>query len=357
MGVVVVAADDCPSPEDDAKPLVGGDGAACGANAAALEASTLRKLNRRVLAALFAVAMLCYIDRTNLAFASVSMTSDLGFNAQVYGLGSGLFFVGYSLSMVPAQLALLRLGAPRALALIVTAWGLTAMAFCTLQGERQFYLLRLLLGVAESGAFPAIWCGGLALFDGRGGVHDVVGRVGVCAAGVARASRRQHNYLTKHQHRHQHQHQISTSKHHHKNTQRFYINSWFPPSATTLAYSVVEAAVGAANCAAAPLAAALLTLDGAWGMRGWRILFFVEGMPSVLLGLFIFQALPRHVHQARFLTPPERAWLAAASAGARRGAEAAEALSARRMVGEALRNGRLWAIMAVGVMKNAAMTG
>jgi hypothetical protein len=72
-------------------------------------------------------------------------------------LGSGLFFVGYSLSMVPAQLALLRVGAPRALACIVTLWGATAMAFSTLAGETQFYVLRLLLGAFESGAFPAMW--------------------------------------------------------------------------------------------------------------------------------------------------------------------------------------------------------
>jgi len=128
-----------------------------GGTAASLEASCVRKLNRNVLTVLFAVAMMCYIDRTNLAFASVSMTADLGFNAQVYGLGSGLFFVGYSLSMVPAQLILLRIGTARALSGIVTAWGATAMAFSFLSGERQFYLLRLLLGAFESGAFPAIW--------------------------------------------------------------------------------------------------------------------------------------------------------------------------------------------------------
>jgi hypothetical protein len=85
------------------------------------------------------------------------MTSDLGFNAQVYGLGSGLFFVGYSLSMIPAQLILLRVGTPRALAFIVTAWGATAMLFSCIAGKTQFYVLRLMLGAFESGAFPAIW--------------------------------------------------------------------------------------------------------------------------------------------------------------------------------------------------------
>ncbi|GBF97443.1 MFS transporter [Raphidocelis subcapitata] len=258
------------------------------------ETTCMRKLNTRVLSLLFLVAMMCYIDRTNLAFASVSMTADLGFNAQVYGLGSGLFFVGYSLSMVPAQLALLRVGAPRALSAIVIAWGAAAMAFSALRGPGEFYLLRALLGVFESGAFPAMW---------------------------------------------------------------FYINSWYPPAHITVSYSVIEAAVGAANCLAAPLAAGLLLLDGLWGIEGWRILFFAEGVPSVALGVLLWHALPRHVHDARFLTPSERAWLSAASAGARKHAEQAEALGARRMLWDAVTNPRLWLITAAGIMKNAAING
>lgn len=98
---------------------------------------------------------------------------------KVYGLGSGLFFVGYSIAMVPAQLTLLKIGAPRALAIIVTLWGATAMAFSALSGKREFYVLRLLLGAFESGAFPAIWwvqMGGLECECCRGGS---LGRQGV----------------------------------------------------------------------------------------------------------------------------------------------------------------------------------
>jgi hypothetical protein len=77
----------------------------------------------------------------------------------------------------------------------------------------------------------------------------------------------------------------------------------------------------------------------------------------VALGLLIWQTLPRHVTDARFLLPSERAWLASASAGARKHAEQAEALGGRRMLAEALGNGRLWLIMLTGIMKNSAMTG
>ncbi|KAI8473403.1 MAG: major facilitator superfamily domain-containing protein [Monoraphidium minutum] len=264
------------------------------ADSLAMETACVRKLNRNVLSILFAVAMMCYIDRTNLAFASVNMTADLGFNPQVYGLGSGLFFLGYSVAMVPAQIVLLRIGAPRALAAIVAAWGLVAMAFSTLEGERQFYFLRLLLGAFESGAFPAMW---------------------------------------------------------------YYINSWYPSNHITLSYSVIEAAVGAANCLAAPLAAALLLTDGFMGLRGWQVLFFVEGLPSVLLGVTIWHTLPRYIHDARFLAPAERAWLAAAAAGPRKHAEQAEALGTRRLLGEALSNRRLWLIIITGMMRNAALNG
>lgn len=183
---------------------------------------------------------------------------------------------------------------------------------------------------------------------------------------------------------------------------------------------------------AAPIAAALLLMDGLWGLRGWQILFFVEvrppwwlgcltgrtliggfdwsqagcdrskprvgccrqsqsqpkacigndlailvkvdvawatttllpstplpiqGLPSVVLGLLIWHAVPRHIHDARFLTSSERLWLASMSAGARKHAEQAEALGSRRMLMEALGNSRLWVIMAVGMMKNAALNG
>jgi hypothetical protein len=72
------------------------------------------------------------------------------------GLGSGLFFVGYSLAMVPSQLLLMHVGAPRWLSCIVTAWGFTAMSFAAMSNRLQFFVLRLLLGCAESGAFPAM---------------------------------------------------------------------------------------------------------------------------------------------------------------------------------------------------------
>eukprot|EP00198_Chlamydomonas_reinhardtii_P001269 XP_001690604.1 predicted protein [Chlamydomonas reinhardtii] len=99
----------------------------------------------------------CYIDRTNLAFASLQLNRDLGFNAQVYGLGSGMFFLGYSLFMIPSNALVTKLGAPRLLGILVTTWGCVAASFTSLTSARQFYWLRFLLGAAEAGAFPGMW--------------------------------------------------------------------------------------------------------------------------------------------------------------------------------------------------------
>lgn len=78
------------------------------------------------------------------------------YQMQVYGLGSGLFFLGYALTMIPSQIALMRCGPNIWLGAIVIVWGAVATSFCALSGTRQFYILRFLLGAAESGAFPGV---------------------------------------------------------------------------------------------------------------------------------------------------------------------------------------------------------
>ena len=133
---------------EDGKPLLGADPTA---------EAALQRMNRHLLPVFLAMATLCYIDRTNLAFASLQLNKDLAFTPEVYGLGSGLFFVGYSLSMIPSQLVLMRIGAPKWLSIIVSCWGLAAMSFAFIKTKQQFYVLRMLLGVAESGAFPGMW--------------------------------------------------------------------------------------------------------------------------------------------------------------------------------------------------------
>lgn len=117
----------------------------------------LRRVSLRILPVFFLLNCLNYLDRTSLAFAALQMSSDLGLTQQQYGLGAGLFFVGYSLCQVPSQLVLRHVGAPIWLAAIVTAWGVIASCMASVRGPATFYALRLLLGAAESGSFPGCW--------------------------------------------------------------------------------------------------------------------------------------------------------------------------------------------------------
>ena len=99
---------------------------------------------------------LAYMDRVNISFASLQMNRDLHFSATAYGLGAGLFFIGYALCEVPSNLLLLRFGAKRWLARIMFTWGLIATAMMFVRTPLAFYGLRFLLGMAEAGFFPGV---------------------------------------------------------------------------------------------------------------------------------------------------------------------------------------------------------
>ncbi|PNH10102.1 putative metabolite transport protein NicT [Tetrabaena socialis] len=134
-----------------------------------------QKVGARLLPLFFTMVICCYVDRTSLAFAAIQMNADLKFPPAVYGMGSGLFFIGYSFFQIPSNLLLRHFGGPAWLAIIIAAWGATAAAFAGMTTASHFYALRLLLGLTEAGAFPGMWyC--LSLFfpgdqvrRGRGG--------------------------------------------------------------------------------------------------------------------------------------------------------------------------------------------
>lgn len=117
----------------------------------------LAKLNSHLLWKFFALTILCYLDRTNLAFAAIQLNSNLGFTEHIYGVGASIFFVGYSICQIPSNLILVRVGAPRWLSVLIVSWGIVATAFAATQGKWSFYILRLLLGATESGTFPGMW--------------------------------------------------------------------------------------------------------------------------------------------------------------------------------------------------------
>jgi MFS family permease len=189
-----------------------------------------------------------YLDRTNLSVAALTMNRQLGLSGTAYGFGAGLLFVGYVLLDAPSNLVLHRVGARVWMARIMVVWGLVAAACAAIQGETSFFVLRFLLGVAEAGFFP-----GMIL----------------------------------------------------------YLTYWFPAARRATVTGLFMIAVPLSTAVGAPLGGLLLGLDGALGLAGWRWLFLLEGLPSIVLGLLLLRLLPDRPTDARWLTAEERSWLTA----------------------------------------------
>ena len=208
--------------------------------------SAQRKASWRLLPIISIGYALAYIDRVNISFASLRMNDDLHFSATVYGLGAGLFFIGYAVCEVPSNLMLLRFGARRWLARIMMTWGVLATAMMLVQAPSEFYTLRLLLGIAEAGFFPGVV---------------------------------------------------------------YYLTLWFPSRVRARAVSRFYIALPLSTVVMGSLAGWLMGLNGRLGLSGWQWLFLVEGIPPILFGLVILGALPDGPKDAEWLRPEEKAWL------------------------------------------------
>src|SRR5580698_3459503 len=121
-----------------------------------LEASTIRRVSWRLMPFLLAAYVICYIDRVNVGFAALQMNKAVGIDPKIYGLGAGIFFIGYFILEVPSNLALARFGARTWIARIMISWGIVSAAFALIGGPISFLVLRFLLGAAEAGFFPGV---------------------------------------------------------------------------------------------------------------------------------------------------------------------------------------------------------
>ncbi len=235
----------------------------------------LRKVRRRLIPFLFLLYIVAYLDRINVSFAALQMNEDLGFSSAVYGLGAGIFFVSYVLFEVPSNLILERVGVRLWISRIMITWGIASSAMMFVQGPWSFYALRFLLGAAEAGFFPGII---------------------------------------------------------------LYLTRWFPADDRARAIALFMTATALAGVIGGPASGALLSLDGAGGLRGWLWLFLLEGLPALVLGVAVFMWLPERPSDARWLEPAERDWLVTRL----RDEETAAAASSHATFGRALRSGRLW---------------
>ena len=231
--------------------------------------SAVARVTRRLIPFLFLLYILAFLDRVNVGFAALEMNQALGFGPSVYGLGAGMFFLGYCLFEVPSNLVLYRTGARVWIARIMVTWGLAACAMMLVHAPWSFYLLRFLLGVAEAGFFPGII---------------------------------------------------------------FYLTRWYPARDRAHAYSWFLAAIPISGIVGGPLSGALLGLDGRLGLQGWQWLFLLEGIPSVVVGFLVLVLLPEQPADATWLAPDERAWLESTLAAERVDAVAEHGASLGRVL-------------------------
>jgi ACS family tartrate transporter-like MFS transporter len=212
----------------------------------ALERATIARVTRHIIPFLFTLFVANYLDRVNVSFAALQMNRALAFSGTAYGVGAGLFFLGYCLFQVPSNLMLQRVGAPRWIGALTITWGLVATSMMFVRSVTSFYWLRFLLGVVEAGFFPGM-------------IH----------------------YLTR----------------------------WFPARERAKAVARFMTAIPVAQIVGGPISGALLGLHGVAGLAGWQWLFLIEGLPSIALGFAVFAWLTDRPEDARWLPGEERDWL------------------------------------------------
>jgi ACS family tartrate transporter-like MFS transporter len=249
-------------------------------------AALRRKVAWRVLPLVFVLYIVAYLDRANVGFAKLRMASDLKFSEQIFGLGIGIFFIRYLILEIPGALLVERWSARKWFARIFISWGFLSALTALVRTPMQFYVARFLLGVAEAGFFPGL----------------IV-----------------------------------------------YFTHWFASRDRARALSGLFLAVPFSLALGAPVSA--LLLDVHWlGLAGWKWLFILEGLPAVVLGVLTLFLLTDRPHQAKWLSPEERAYLEGVLAAEARAKEA----EGRLTIWQALRQPNVW-LLASGIF--AANTG
>ena len=197
--------------------------------------------------------MLCYVvaylDRVNVGFAKLQMSSELGLSEAAYGVGAGIFFIGYFLFEVPSNVIMNRVGARMLIARIMVTWGIISAAFMFTSSETVFYVLRFLLGVAEAGFFPGII---------------------------------------------------------------LYLTAWYPADRRARIITTFMSAIPISAIFGNPLSGLLMdSFHGTHGLSGWQWMFLIEAVPAILFGVATFFYLDDTIHDAKWLNDEEKRVLTA----------------------------------------------
>jgi len=213
---------------------------------AELETRALRKVTLRIVPFVMLLYFIAFIDRVNIGFAALTMNKDLGFSPTVFGVGAGIFFLGYFLFEVPSNLVLYKVGARIWIARVMITWGLISGAMAFVQGPNSFYAVRFLLGAAEAGFFPGII---------------------------------------------------------------LYLSYWFPARQRAAVTAIFMAAAPLSTVLGSPVSGALLEMHGLLGLSGWQWMFIVEAVPALILGVMVLFYMTDRPEKAKWLRDDERNWL------------------------------------------------
>lgn len=218
-------------------------------SAQSLDDALYRKVNWRIIPLFIACFLFAYLDRINISFAKLQMQSDLGFSDTVYGLGASLFFVGYFLFEVPSNVLLHKIGARIWIARIMVTWGITSVCMMFVNSEFWFYTLRFLIGVMEAGFVPGVL---------------------------------------------------------------YFFTQWYPGNRRGRVNAYFKSSICLCGIVGGPLAGFILGhFDGLYGLAGWKWLFLLEGLPSVVLGFVVFWLLSDRIEDAPWLSADEKQLLLA----------------------------------------------
>ncbi|MBY3987995.1 MFS transporter [Rhodococcus fascians] len=214
-----------------------------------IETRVVKKVARRIIPFLGVAYFVNYLDRTNIGLAKLTMSDELGLTETMFGLASGLFFIGYLLFEVPSNLALHKFGARRWIARIMVSWGIVAAAMAFVPTAGWLYGLRIVLGIAEAGFFPGVL---------------------------------------------------------------LYMTMWFPRAYRVRLMGLFMLALPVSSALGAPLSSAIIQYwDGLFGLSGWRVMFLFEGLPAIVLGVITWFYLTDRPSQATWLDDDEKNWLTA----------------------------------------------
>lgn len=210
------------------------------------EKKTIRKVTRRIIPLLFLLYIISYLDRANVGYAALEMNEALGLTSKMFGLVTGIFFIGYFLFEVPSNILMQKFGARVWITRILFTWGIISMATGFAQNATQLYVIQFLLGIAEAGLFPGII---------------------------------------------------------------LYLTYWFRAKERASTIAMFMTAIAVSYIIGAPVSTLIIDHIHWMNVPGWRWMFIIEGAPAVILGFVTYFYLTDRPEQAKWLTAEEKNWL------------------------------------------------